>query len=279
MYQEVVHSSYRLHDLLLQRLIELAGPDTAIVLVSDHGFHSDHLRPKFTPRVPAGITVWHRPRGAIVARGPGFKSDELVHGARLLDVTPTIPHYFGLPVGRDMEGRVLEEAFVERTPVAFIATWERPDRVNRERGGMEDADRKALLDQFVALGYIDEVAAAEDAIEPMDFIIVSGLPRSGTSLMMQLLQAGGLPLMTDGKRGADLDNPEEYWEWEGIKKLPTNPHVIDHAQGKVVKVISALLPSLPAKHRYKIIYMTRPVEQVVASQWEDARAHGAKAQI
>jgi tetratricopeptide (TPR) repeat protein len=122
----------------------------------------------------------------------------------------------------------------------------------------------------------DRRTAAEAAIEPMDFIIVSGLPRSGTSLMMQLLRAGGLPIMTDGKRGADLDNPEGYWEWEGIRKLPTNPHVIDQAQGKVVKVISALLPSLPAKHRYKIIYMTRPVEQVVASQWKMLQHTGQK---
>lgn len=110
----------------------------------------------------------------------------------------------------------------------------------------------------------------------MDFIIVSGLPRSGTSLMMQMLQAGGLPLMTDGKRGADIDNPEGYWEWEEIKKLGKNPRIIEQAQGKVVKVISALLPSLPVKHRYKIIYMTRPVAQVVESQWAMLEHTGQK---
>jgi predicted AlkP superfamily phosphohydrolase/phosphomutase len=60
MYKEVVNGAYRMHDLMLKRLLELAGPDTSVMLVSDHGFHSDHLRPKFTPRVPAGITVWHR---------------------------------------------------------------------------------------------------------------------------------------------------------------------------------------------------------------------------
>jgi hypothetical protein len=72
------------------------GADTPVILVSDHGFHSDHLRPKFTPRVPAGITVWHRPQGAFIASGPGFQRDELLFGARLLDVTPTILHHFGL---------------------------------------------------------------------------------------------------------------------------------------------------------------------------------------
>lgn len=562
MYQEVVNSIYRLHDLFLQRLIQLAGPDTAVLLVSDHGFHSDHLRPKFMPRVPAGITVWHRPQGAIVASGPGFKPDELIYGARLLDVTPTILHYFGLPVGSDMEGRVLEEAFVEKTPVAFIPSWERHDMARPERIRMADADSKALLDQFVALGYIDEIssdpgeaaaaterenqwsmaraciyggkyemalplleacchaqpertdyaqvlakcqlqlglldeadataaklletfgrsemahllkasiamqkedfpgalllldivsttapeelqlqlmlaqsylqlrrwdeaeiaarkvlaadphnpeaflilarlqlhqhdaaaavassldalgfqygnpeahfllgtalaqikewdqaahallnclklnpksirgyrllsrvyraigetgkaaaceaqarltlarekeqrtarlaalredlavrasvracsdqqkqqeedhlAAEMDAIVPLDFIIVSGLPRSGTSLMMQILQAGGLPLMTDGKRGVDLDNPEGYWEWEEIKSLAKNPRILERAHGKVIKIISSLVPSLPVKNHYKIIYMTRPVEQVVESQWVMLERTGQK---
>ena len=553
LYKQVVTGIYRLHDLFLCRLVELAGPDTAIVLVSDHGFHSDHLRPKFTPRVPAGITVWHRPQGVFIASGPGFRRDELVHGARLLDVAPTILHWFGLPVGADMEGRVLEEAFAERRPVQGVPTWEGLVglRGQRRRPGAETD--KALLEQFVALGYIDEIpedprqaaeatnlendwnmaracmyagryeqalpllescfhgsahrsdhaqvlarcqvqlglldeaeatiargseqfgrteqadlvrasiaimkedyhgalaaldrvreqqphevqlqlmlatsyealrrwkeaetaaravlatdphnpdaflvlarvflhagrtaealdaalesvglqfgnprghfllgvalvgqgrfeeavrplenclrlapgfpraerllarvhrqlgrpdlaavcetrsftvrqelrrqqaareaelreqvaarsadraagdrirqaevdrAKAEyDAIVPKDLLVVSGLPRSGTSLMMQMLRAGGIEPLTDARRGADEDNPEGYWEWEPIKKLPKDPRLIEQADGKVVKVVSALLPSLPGKHRYTIIYMVRPIEQVIDSQW------------
>ena len=114
---------------------------------------------------------------------------------------------------------------------------------------------------------IDRRKAEYDAIEPMDFIIVSGLPRSGTSLMMQILQAGGIPLMTDGQRAADEDNPEGYWEWDEIKKLPKDPRLLEKAKGKAVKVISVLLPALPGKHRYKVLYMARPVAQVVDSQW------------
>jgi predicted AlkP superfamily phosphohydrolase/phosphomutase/tetratricopeptide (TPR) repeat protein len=535
MYRHVVEGAYRLHDLMLRSLLRLAGPDTPVILVSDHGFHSDHLRPKFTPRVPAGITVWHRPQGAFIASGPGFRKDELLFGARLLDVTPTILHHFGLPVGADMEGRVLEEIFTEKRPVQTVPTWEKPEGASKPRAGLGEDANKALLEQFVALGYIDEIpddpgqaaagterendwnmaraamyggrydmalplledchhavpsrtdfaqmlarcqwqlglldeaeatidralenfaaiertqlikasiaiqkedyasalaaleivrekdpddielqlmlaqsyaalrrwdeagAAARqvlsadphnaqalltltrlhlhygnplghfllgaalaqleqweqaerpllnclrlqpqflrayrllarvyhglgqpdkataveaqarmqrqlaeekhraqlavtrrefaarqavrdaqdkikqaeidrrkaeyDAIEPMDFVIVSGLPRSGTSLMMQILQAGGIPLMTDGQRAADEDNPEGYWEWEEIKKLPKDPRLLEKAKGKAVKVISALLPALPGKHRYKILYMVRPVAQVVDSQW------------
>jgi tetratricopeptide (TPR) repeat protein len=111
-------------------------------------------------------------------------------------------------------------------------------------------------------------AAEEAAIQPMEFTLVSGLPRSGTSLMMQLLQAGGMELMHDGKRPADDDNLEGYWEWEEIKSLKKNPRLIEQAEGKVIKIISALLPSLPPKHRYKVIFMKRPVEQVVESQWK-----------
>jgi predicted AlkP superfamily phosphohydrolase/phosphomutase/tetratricopeptide (TPR) repeat protein len=554
LYKQVVTGIYKLHDLFLCRLMQLAGPETAIVLVSDHGFHSDHLRPKFTPRVPAGITVWHRPQGVFIASGAGFKRDELVYGARLLDIAPTILHWFGLPVGADMEGRVLEEIFDgPKRPVETVPTWETGDDSQRKRKSLGPGADKALLEQFVALGYIDEIpddpgqaaaetnrendwniaracmygqryaqalpllencfhaapfrtdyaqvlatcqmqlglldeadatvakaaetfgrteqadlvrasiaiqkedfhaalealervrekspgevqlqlmlaqsyqalrrfsdaetaaravlaadphnaqaflvlargflhadraeeaadaaaeciglqfgnpqghfllgaalasqeqfeeavrplencltlaptflraqrllarvyrrlgqperaavcesqaftalhdlrqeqAAAEaavreqagaraavraeqnrtrqieidrkkaeyDAIEPKDFLIVSGLPRSGTSLMMQILRAGGIEPLTDAKRAADEDNPEGYWEWDDIKKLPKNPRLIEQAEGKVVKVISALLPNLPGKHRYTIIYMVRPTEQVVDSQW------------
>jgi len=544
LYRDVVNSTYRLYDLFLRRLMHFAGEDGALMVVSDHGFHSDHLRPKFTPNVPAGITVWHRPQGIFAARGQGFRSDELVFGARLLDITPTVLGYFGLPVGRDMDGRVLEETFTERPAPKEVETWENPDGIRRERLPAEDPANQAMLEHFVALGYLAEVpggdeksaaatqcendwnlarafmdagraadalpllenchasqpertdfsqmlamcqlqlglfeeaevsaqkaldtfgsrdhaqhllasialqrqrpaeavalletvggmemtdpqgllllarafvelrrweeaaeaakrsialdadnpqpylalvrqcihrklyaeaaecalaaisldfarpnahfllgvalageskktealqalltcikleptflrayrllarlyreqgdenkakacqqqlrtifqmrkvkfvpaanpraastqavkteAKTEAASEPSlpaeekEFLIVSGLPRSGTSLMMQILQAGGLPLMTDGKRTPDEDNPEGYWEWEEIKTLPKNPAILLQVEGKVVKVISALLPSLPRKHRYKVIYMVRPLAQVVDSQW------------
>jgi len=532
LYRDVVNSTYRLYDLFLRRLLHFAGPDGAVMVVSDHGFHSDHLRPRFTPNVPAGITVWHRPQGIFAARGPGFRADELVFGARLLDVAPTVLNYFVLPTGRDMEGRVLEEAFVKQQPVAQVATWEDPEWIERERLPAGDPVNKAMLEHFVALGYLEEVPAGDpaaakstqrendwslaraymdagraadalpllqschagqpartdfaqmlamcqlqlgqldeaeasakkaldtfgprdraqfllasielqrgrpadavahlesvgglgmidpngllllsrayvelrrwdeageaakrsialdadnpqpylalarqlihrkcyaeaperalaavsldfaranahfllgmalfgdgktqeaihalltclkhepaflrayrllasiyrhqgdeqssrtclqqfraillmrrakavppaksrapaptandDPVEELEFVVVSGLPRSGTSLMMQMLRAAGIPVMTDGKRAADEDNLEGYWEWEEIKKLPTDPDVLKQAKGKAVKVISALLPSLPLVHRYKIIYMTRPMEQVVDSQW------------
>jgi len=104
--------------------------------------------------------------------------------------------------------------------------------------------------------------------------IVSGLPRSGTSLMMQMLTAGGLTAVSDGERRADIDNPKGYLEWERIKQLPKDPSLINEAEGKVVKVISQLLFSLPAGHDYRVIFMQRPLPEVMASQDEMLRRRG-----
>ncbi|HUM06047.1 MAG TPA: hypothetical protein VLT90_11350 [Terriglobales bacterium] len=104
--------------------------------------------------------------------------------------------------------------------------------------------------------------------------IVSGLPRSGTSLMMQMLVAGGLMPLADGEREADTDNPRGYLEWERIKQLPKEPGLIAEAEGKVVKVISQLLLSLPDGHDYRVIFMQRPLPEVLKSQEEMLRRRG-----
>jgi hypothetical protein len=104
--------------------------------------------------------------------------------------------------------------------------------------------------------------------------IVSGLPRSGTSLMMQMLGAGGMTLLTDFERKADEDNPRGYCEWEPAKLLPKQPERIDDAEGKAVKVISQLLLSVPPGRDYKLIFMERPLPEVLASQDEMLRRRG-----
>jgi hypothetical protein len=105
--------------------------------------------------------------------------------------------------------------------------------------------------------------------------IVSGLPRSGTSLMMQMLVAGGMPPLSDGERQADTDNPRGYLEWERIKQLPNDPACIAEAEGKVVKVISRLLLAVPAGHEYRVIFMQRPLPEVLASQDAMLRRRGS----
>ena len=97
--------------------------------------------------------------------------------------------------------------------------------------------------------------------------IVSGLPRSGTSMMMKMLEAGGLPPLTDNIRTADEDNPKGYYEFERVKQLPKGDVAwLPEAQGKVVKVIAALLPALPGGYHYRVLFMQRAMPEVLASQ-------------
>ena len=102
-----------------------------------------------------------------------------------------------------------------------------------------------------------------------DFItVVSGLPRSGTSLMMQMLSAGGLPALTDDLRQADESNPRGYFEFEPVKRLRTDRGWLDQARGRAVKIIHVLLRELPTDgtYQYRVILMKRPMEEILASQ-------------
>lgn len=96
--------------------------------------------------------------------------------------------------------------------------------------------------------------------------VVSGLPRSGTSMMMSMLDAGGIPPMTDGIRTADEDNPKGYYEFERVKKIKEDKAWLPEGRGKVVKMISQLVLDLPPTERYKILFMRRDIGEILASQ-------------
>ena len=98
-------------------------------------------------------------------------------------------------------------------------------------------------------------------------IVVSGLPRSGTSAMMKMLAAGGVPLLTDAVRGADDDNPDGYFEFEPVKELRKGEHAwLRDAPGRAVKIVSGLLTGLPLDFSYQVIFMNRRISEVLASQ-------------
>ncbi len=559
MYKDVVRGAYRFHDMMLERLLKLAGPETTVILCSDHGFESGSQRPHGTPREPAGPAIWHRQYGIFVIAGPGIKRDERIYGASLIDIAPTVLTLFGLPVGEDMDGRPLLEVFEVPPKIETIPSWEkRAGEAGMHTEGKEiDRDQaQELMQQFAALGYIEDpgadkekqaesadiegkynlsrtymwknqpdralplleeivrrrpwedrfltnlvacyfqsgyllqaerlIAAISDNGEPSNpptmlqrakvklargdlggglhdllaaeamnprvpgiytqigdaysrllqwneaksayekalsldadnalalqglssvyrrqglnqetvdtalravsllhrlpiahfnlgvamarsgeteraivafetalrfqpkmvnahrylttlhrnnggdlkkaafhrqeaekilrsrpraktgatnrseklfdlpeipsreervkillrerpdrkkdeqksgktFLLVSGLPRSGTSLMMQMLEAGGVQALTDSARAPDIDNPKGYYEWEPIKQIARKPEVLDEEEldGRAIKCISMLLQKMPLKHNYKVIFMTRPIEEVVASQ-------------
>lgn len=509
-YKDVVNAGCRFHDMMLERLLELAGPDTTVMLISDHGFHPDHNRPKAIPKEPAGPAIEHSPYGIIVMNGPGIKQDSSIFGASLLDITPTLLHLYGLPVAEDMAGKVLLQAFADPEEVKTIKSWENipgADGSHPKDLEVDPEEARQELQQLIELGYIEdpgenmeqavkgtidennynlarsyinagrwkdsvpileklqsenpkatrytvrlvkayqqigqfqkarnlidnirnvhkkespqldvlegtlllaeqkgkkalelfEKAEREGGVQPhlklriangylelnklekaeqtiqaaleedpesevayltlgvvryrmqqyedaldafMDAIglmyymplvhyyigmcliqlerpekaaealevslkmapafnkprmelinlyegvlkqpgrarkfkqdfqeeiketitVVSGLPRSGTSMVMQMLEAGGMEIFTDQERSADDNNPKGYYEHEAVKALKRNRAFLKDATGKGVKVIAQLLPLLPLNYRYRVIFLERDLLEVVSSQ-------------
>ncbi len=509
LYKDVVISAYKFHDMMLERLLQLAGDDVTVMLISDHGFHPDHLRPLALPKEPAAPALEHSPYGIVVMNGPHIKKDERIYGASILDVTPTLLTLFGLPVGNDMDGNVMVNAFDETIVPDRIESWEnvpgnsgqhdpdkqedpyaaaealeqlielgyveRPDE-NVEKAiqktvaennfylsrayihGRKHAEAIELLEKLVvdypevsrfslrlahcyqatnqiekcraelarlkevtgkesvstklmessllmmenkpmkakemleaiekdhpqaridmplgraylqvkdwkkaqaaferevehdhenaiayhslgvalmrqnryeeaadhlltavglmyhfpfahyhlgeALYHLGEYERAAEAFEVTlkmapgvnkarlwlskvygehlkkpeaaeqlteeleehmkgEITIVSGLPRSGTSMMMQMLEKGGIPIYTDKQRIPDENNPKGYYEHEAVKSLGKNKKWLQEADGKALKVISHLLFELPARFRYKVVFMERDLDEVLMSQ-------------
>lgn len=524
LYNYVITAAYRFHDMMLRRLLELVDDDTTVILISDHGFQPDHLRPRNIPREPAGPAYEHSPHGIIVAKGPNIRKDEIVYGASVIDITPTILSIFGLPIAEDMDGKVLVNLFDKVEEPTLIPSWE---DVEGEAGMPSEPDtsndpdaQQAMLDQLAELGYIEKqegdmneavektrrecdfnlarayidggeieqaipileklkeerpeearfafrlatcyqmigdlkncraavnhlreldvydgptldvmegslligerqprkalelfrqaeskvdpttsrvslqiarcymlLSRFQDAINALEreleidpdnpvthqllgsaylklqeyapaaeyflnaigldyhspaahyqlgqtlyllgkyeeasnalevavsmvpeynaarellvklyhtyldqpekareheskfastikgtIYIVSGLPRTGTSMMMQMLHKGGLDVFTDGERGADDNNPLGYYEHEVVKTLPRNKRWLPKAKDKAVKVIANLLPHLPMQYNYKIVFMERNLYEVVTSQRKMLQRMGKKTQ-
>ncbi|MEM1357863.1 MAG: alkaline phosphatase family protein [Bacteroidota bacterium] len=511
LFHQVIEAGYRYHDMMLGRILDLAGDDAYVMLISDHGFQPDHLRPRDIPKEPAGPAYEHSPQGIFLFKGPGIKKDELVFGASLLDITPTILSCFSLPTGEDMDGKVLNQVFVTERETTVIASWEERagnSGMHPSEAGEDESANERALQQLIDLGYIEqpgknadenrrktkeecdfnlaraymdgsklteaitllehlyhnqpgtsryafhlatcyqavgklkecrEIVEAmrerelfneatmdvmegglllgerrplqaiklfkraenkvnqyharlylqmargyamlhrwEDAVrvlqkdiaidydhaaahallgqvylndkryeqavdsylkaiglqydnpdahyglgmalkklgemdkaaEAFELVlamspkgnvarqqlvelytlhlaqpekaaehaakfeqtlggtinVVSGLPRSGTSMLMQMLQAGGLEIFTDQERTADENNPEGYYEHEAVKNLVRNKKWLPQAEGKVVKVIANLLPHLPPRFKYKIVFIERDLREIMASQ-------------
>ena len=201
LYRGVVEAGYRYHDMMLHTLVELAGRETTVILMSDHGFHADHLRPRRIPVEPAGPAFEHRDFGILVMSGPGIEADKLIHGVNLLDVVPTLLAMYGLPVGEDMDGRPILEAFRDPPPVDVIPNW---DDVPGEAGlhppdvQLDPVESQAAIQQLVALGYIDPPPANRQlAVDHTVRELRYNLARS---------------YMDDGRHGAAAEILEELYE-------------------------------------------------------------------
>lgn len=521
-FKGVVTAGYRFHDMMLGRIMSMIDDDTTLMLISDHGFQPDHLRPRDIPKVHAGPAYEHSDYGIMVVKGPGIKKDHITYGANLLDICPTLLTLMGLSVGEDMDGRVITGIFENTPEITSVPSWETVegnDGMIDISSVIEDEDsNEAAIKQLENLGYIekmsgdiaqkiaqtrdntnynlaralidggqyeeaisiledlfarhDEVATygfrlatcyqtigrLADARSTIDKIrnldkyevavldvmegtlligegkpkealsllkqassqvqfvnsrinlqlaraymmlrrwsdakralhkeieidydtpvahsllgriylfenyyelsadsylnalgmtfndptlhqglglalfkmgkyeeaasafenclimaphslkireilvniyenhlnqdekaqihkdiiakvekptiyIVSGLPRSGTSMMMQMLEAGGMDLYTDGERTNDENNPKGYKEHNAVKTLPRNKEWLSQSIGKAVKVIAQLLPHLSSGYEYQILFMERNLEEVISSQNKMLKRLGKK---
>ncbi len=171
-YKEVMTGCFRFHDMMLGRMMQLAGEDTTIIILSDHGFHSDHLRPEGSSKIKDGRPVaWHRQHGVLVISGPNIKKDERVYGASLLDITPTILALLGCPVAQDMDGNALTQIIDAEAPpdVETVETYEADDKntVATEAGAETEEDpwvAQQMLERLAGLGYIEQNESVDGVI-------------------------------------------------------------------------------------------------------------------
>jgi predicted AlkP superfamily phosphohydrolase/phosphomutase len=207
LYSGVVEAGYCFHDMMLGGMLRLVPKDTTIIMCSDHGFHSDHLRPAQIPNEPAGPAVEHRDLGMFLIAGPGIKKDALVHGANLLDITPTILTLCGLPVGEDMDGKPLFEAFEQAPEVQTIPSWDEVPGDAARLSGEQQFDpltAKEAMDQLVALGYIEKPdenreKAVANTVRELRYNLARSYMDAG-------LMAEALPILAELYR----DYPDQY---------------------------------------------------------------------
>jgi predicted AlkP superfamily phosphohydrolase/phosphomutase/tetratricopeptide (TPR) repeat protein len=189
-YKEVVTGAYRFHDMMLERLLQLAGPQTTVILLSDHGFLSDHRRPRVGTSGFDDPAAWHRSHGILCMKGPGVLADERIYGSSLLDVVPTILTVFGLPVGEDMDGKALIQAFETPPTVERIPTWEDiPGEAGMHPPDLREDPVAAqqALQQLVDLGYIqppnaDAQKTVRQVIDHLQFHLGLSLLHYGSPL-------------------------------------------------------------------------------------------------
>ena len=169
LYRNVVVNAYTWHDAMLGELLATAGDDVTVILTSDHGFHSDHLRPGYIPAEGAGPAVEHRHYGMLVMAGPGIiNSGDSVYGAVLTDICPTILRLFDLAAGADMDGKVLVDALDQNLePLPTIPSWDEvdgpnPDGRHSRETRFDPGEAAEIYKRLQDLGYVDPL---EDDVE------------------------------------------------------------------------------------------------------------------
>jgi len=210
-YGNCVTASYQFQDMMLGAMLQYAGPDTTVVLVSDHGFHSEEKRPHVDGyKDPVS---WHRQHGVVVVSGPGIREGETFSGASLLDVAPTILSMFDLPIGRDMDGRPWVEIYDTPPHVKRIDTWETvagEDGMHPEDVREDPVAAAEAIKQLVDLGYVDP--PEEDTEKQVASTVRSMKYNQAMALTYSRRRAQAIPLWKEL-----IDQCEQKTEKLGLK--------------------------------------------------------------
>lgn len=193
-YQHVVDGAYQFMDMMLGRYLGLTDPSTHLMIVSDHGFLTDHLRPGPVKKGNETNKKLYREFGVFILNGPGIKQDELVFGATLLDIAPTVLSLLGLPVSREMEGRVLVQAFEKEITPEYVDAY--PATIPDPRDLKIDKDWIAgRITELNTLGYITSLAS--DPEETSEKVTIERLLNLSLVLIMKREHKKAVLKLTD----------------------------------------------------------------------------------
>ncbi len=164
LYGEVVDRAYELYDNWIGQLIRAAGEETNIIIASDHGFYHDHRKPTFLGIQETAPAIHHSPLGMLVMKGPKFHQGITIKHATILDLCPTLLALADLPVGEDMPGKILSDAFSYRPTLKKISSWNQYWSFSSSPALPSLEERKAALEQLIALGYLHKIPSDREAM-------------------------------------------------------------------------------------------------------------------
>ena len=165
LFNEAIVSSYRFQDMMLERKLQLIDKDTTVIVMSDHGFESGVKRILDMPKIQAAPSLEHRQFGIFVAAGPNIKKNQKVFGLGLVDIAPTILHHYNLPVGKDMDGKVMLDIFEKTKKPSYIDSWDTLEgdfgehSKNMHEEVLSDQD---TMEQLIELGYVEKLDEDKD---------------------------------------------------------------------------------------------------------------------